>query len=85
MGARTPFQSIKRPKFVIWGRIILQLSQKTGEAFLFLCVLCIVVCMREGERKKEAYTETLGLVDKHLLATLYARGVLFVYGLVNRR
>ena len=51
---------------------------------MFLCVLCIAECVREGERKKEACREALGVVEKHLIAALYARGVLIANGIDRR-
>ena len=43
---------------------------------MFSVSLCIAECVREGERKKKACREALGVVEKLLIAALYARGVL---------
>ena len=51
------------------------------KSFSVLCSLCVAECVREGERKKETCREALGVVEKHLIATLYARGVLIVNGI----
>ena len=46
--------------------------------------MCVAECVREGERKKEACREALGVVEKLLIAALYAHGVLIANGIDRR-
>ena len=46
--------------------------------------MCVAESVREGERKKKACREALGVVEKHRIAILYARGVLIANGIDRR-